>query len=61
MTGLAKERCIPCHGGVTPLTETEAQGLLAEVPRWRLAAEPSRIERGSGLRLSQPKAVAPWR
>ena len=22
---------------------------------------PSRIERGSGLRLSQPKASAPWR
>jgi 4a-hydroxytetrahydrobiopterin dehydratase len=46
MTGLAKERCIPCHSGVNPLAEAEARALLAEVPHWRLAAEPSRIERG---------------
>jgi 4a-hydroxytetrahydrobiopterin dehydratase len=46
MTGLAKERCVPCHGGVAPLNEAEVQAMLAEVPLWRLAAGPSRIERG---------------
>jgi 4a-hydroxytetrahydrobiopterin dehydratase len=46
MIGLAQERCVPCHGGVASLAESEAETLLAEVPRWRLAAEPSRIERG---------------
>jgi 4a-hydroxytetrahydrobiopterin dehydratase len=46
MMGLAQERCVPCHGGVASLAESEAETLLAEVPRWRLAAEPSRIERG---------------
>ena len=34
---LAQKRCVPCEGGTKPLSESEAQALLAELdPRWRL-------------------------
>ena len=31
MNDLSKQRCIPCEGGVKPLTETEAAKLLTEL------------------------------
>src|ERR1700710_1080118 len=43
---LAKERCIPCRGDTPRLTEDAAAALSCAVPRWRMAADPARIERG---------------
>lgn len=33
---LTKLRCIPCEGGVPPLTEKEEEGYMKEVPSWTL-------------------------
>ncbi|MBY0293809.1 4a-hydroxytetrahydrobiopterin dehydratase [Patescibacteria group bacterium] len=36
-TPLSERRCIPCEGGVDPLTETEAQELAKQIdPEWTL-------------------------
>jgi len=37
MSGLSKKRCIPCEGGVAPLTEAAAMELKKELnPDWML-------------------------
>jgi 4a-hydroxytetrahydrobiopterin dehydratase len=37
MSELAKKKCIPCEGGVPPLTPAQAQGLLRELnEEWML-------------------------
>jgi len=37
MTELARKRCVPCEGGVPPLTSEQAQTLLKQLePRWVL-------------------------
>ena len=33
---LAEQRCVPCHGGVPPLTREEAERLRQETPEWTL-------------------------
>lgn len=37
MSELAGERCIPCRGGEPTLGAAEVEGLLREVPGWRVA------------------------
>ena len=34
MTELSKKSCIPCKGGIPPLTEAEIEPFLKEVPDW---------------------------
>ncbi|MDR3418627.1 MAG: 4a-hydroxytetrahydrobiopterin dehydratase [Nevskia sp.] len=37
MTTLTQKRCIPCEGGVKPLTREQAEALQRELdPRWKL-------------------------
>ncbi|MCC6752126.1 MAG: 4a-hydroxytetrahydrobiopterin dehydratase [Deltaproteobacteria bacterium] len=36
MTELAQKQCIPCRGGVPPLSGDAIQPLHAEVPAWRV-------------------------
>jgi 4a-hydroxytetrahydrobiopterin dehydratase len=47
MSELAEGACVPCRGGVPPLTEAEAEALRVEVPDWRLVTRDGilRIER----------------
>lgn len=33
---LSERSCVPCRGGVEPLTESEARQLLAEIPGWEI-------------------------
>ena len=42
---LTEKTCVPCRGGVPPLTPGEAEALRAEVPSWALTHESKRIER----------------
>lgn len=42
---LAAKSCVPCQGGIPPLTSAEAEGLRAGVPDWSLKDGASRIER----------------
>ena len=39
MTHLTEQACVPCRGGVPPLTAGELALLLPEVPDWTLAEQ----------------------
>jgi len=36
MSELAKKHCVPCEGGVAPLSMQEAEALLKNIPGWQL-------------------------
>lgn len=42
---LDQETCVPCRGGVPPLTRDEAGPFHAEVPEWDMADDGTRIRR----------------
>jgi len=42
---LAAKTCVPCKGGILPLTQLEAGKLQAGVPRWILKDGATKIER----------------
>lgn len=42
---LGSKKCVPCEGGVTPLTYAQAQALLAQIPGWDFAKEGKAITR----------------
>ena len=35
-SGLATKRCVPCHGGTTPLHGAELDSLTAQLPDWNV-------------------------
>ncbi len=39
MSELAEKQCIPCRGGVPPLTDEEIAPLAAEIPAWNVIDE----------------------
>jgi 4a-hydroxytetrahydrobiopterin dehydratase len=45
MSELAQKSCVPCRGGVPPLTAEEARRLQAQAPDWKLLDDSHRIER----------------
>jgi 4a-hydroxytetrahydrobiopterin dehydratase len=45
MTKLAEKKCEPCEGGVSPLTQEEAEKMLKEIPRWALIDDGKKIKR----------------
>ena len=36
MSDLAKKHCVPCEGGVAPLSMQDAEALLKNIPSWQL-------------------------
>jgi 4a-hydroxytetrahydrobiopterin dehydratase len=42
---LAEKRCIPCRGGIPPLTPEEAEAYRRQAPTWSLVDDATRIER----------------
>ena len=42
---LAQETCVPCQGGITPLTPEEASSFLGQVPGWELNNASDRLYR----------------
>ena len=50
MEGLASRSCVPCRGGVDPLSESQARRLLEETPGWALAEQGKRLERSFEFR-----------
>jgi 4a-hydroxytetrahydrobiopterin dehydratase len=44
-SGLSEQSCVPCRGGVPPLSLAEAQELLVQTPGWSLTHEGKRLER----------------
>ena len=47
---LVSKTCVPCRGGIPPLTKPEAQAYLGNAPGWALADDGRRIERGFTFR-----------
>jgi 4a-hydroxytetrahydrobiopterin dehydratase len=43
--GLAGKSCVPCRGGIPPLTEPAARELVSRTPGWSLAEAGSRLQR----------------
>lgn len=42
---LSAKSCVPCRGGIPPLSLKEAQDLLSQIPGWSLTLEATRLER----------------
>jgi 4a-hydroxytetrahydrobiopterin dehydratase len=42
---LSGKSCMPCRGGVPPLTRSEAEELHSQAPEWQFLDEAHRIER----------------
>ena len=42
---LASRHCVPCRGGVAPLSAAEAEARWSEIPLWTLRDAARRIER----------------
>jgi len=47
---LSAKTCVPCRGGIPPLTKAEAERYLRETPGWMLADEGRGIERSFKFR-----------
>lgn len=45
MSELARKTCVPCRGGIPPLTPEEARQLQSQAPEWKLLDDSHRIER----------------
>ena len=42
---LTQKTCVPCQGGIPPLTLDEATGFMAQVPGWTLSDAGDRLNR----------------
>jgi 4a-hydroxytetrahydrobiopterin dehydratase len=48
--GLASKSCVPCRGGVPPLSRKNAEALLVQTPGWQLEEEGTRLKRAFEFR-----------
>lgn len=42
---LVDKSCVPCRGGIPPLSEAQAQALLQQIPEWSLGDGGRRLSR----------------
>jgi len=45
MTDLKSKTCVPCQGGIPPMSAEEATSMMAEVPGWDLIESATKIRR----------------
>jgi len=45
MTNLDKQHCVPCEGGIAPLTKADAEETMKHVPGWDLSGDGKTISR----------------
>ena len=45
MSALKSKHCIPCEGGIPPLSENEAETLMGQIPGWDLIESTTKIRR----------------
>lgn len=50
MSELQSKHCIPCEGGVKPLSRKEVEELLSRIPGWETNADASVIQRRFNFR-----------
>lgn len=42
---LDQKTCVPCQGGIPPLSQEEAEKLLTEAPKWKLLDDGTKLQR----------------
>jgi 4a-hydroxytetrahydrobiopterin dehydratase len=42
---LVRKKCLPCEGGVAPMTPAECEAQLSRLPGWRLVRDGQRIRK----------------
>jgi 4a-hydroxytetrahydrobiopterin dehydratase len=47
---LIRKKCVPCEGGIPPLSREEAEALVANVDGWKLVHDGERIQRAWTVR-----------
>lgn len=47
---LTSKTCVPCAGGVAPMTADQAEGYMSQVPGWTLTHEATRLQRDFSFR-----------
>lgn len=47
---LTAKTCVPCRGGIDPLTREQATEFLRETPEWQLSEDAARISRAFKFR-----------
>ncbi len=45
MNDLTDKKCVPCEGGVDPLSRQDAEAMLAQIPGWNLSDDGKMISR----------------
>jgi 4a-hydroxytetrahydrobiopterin dehydratase len=56
---LTDKHCIPCQGGVPPMTEGAARAMLEQVPGWELIDGGTRLRRTfTGANFARAQAMA---
>jgi 4a-hydroxytetrahydrobiopterin dehydratase len=46
MSGLTEKKCVPCEGGIDPLSPAQAEGLMKQLqPEWTLSADAKSLHR----------------
>ena len=45
MSELRGKHCVPCEGGIPPLSENEAEALMVQIPGWDLIEFATKIRR----------------
>ncbi len=45
ITDLTQKKCVPCEGGMAPLTKMEAEAMLTHTPGWMLSDDTKTISR----------------
>ncbi len=48
--GLTEKTCVPCQGGIAPLTKSAAEGYMSQVPGWVLSDGADRISKNFEFR-----------
>lgn len=43
MSTLTQKRCVPCEGGVPPLSREKVEALQKEIPTWQVSADATSI------------------
>ena len=46
MSGLTEKKCVPCEGGIDPLSQSQAEALMKQLqPEWKLADDSKSLHR----------------
>lgn len=45
MDNLTEKKCLPCEGGVSPLSRQQAENMLKQIPQWKLNESATEISR----------------